>query len=324
MLKKKWGSSPEISCVCFDRDGALTTTFGGMKSVADQYFVDKGYRRLFTSRGDSNGTEKIERYFRSLKAGVRAELLESGFTDYMWFDAAHVFGVHYNQLPIKANRVSEIDSPFESLGIKVNRRDMCLFGSFGSRLDKRRGDLTAAELPGLPCIFIGYGTDTPGKRVIVPDGSQLRIEVDKDVVISSNRMLTKAFVRECRTNPMYAFLLPWVDLVFRPFDIVDILPALSSPPAVGPKHGDFGFNFDSKSEDSPSVDEPVVCPFSYEDLQYMGYPVAKKFDGVIFHGQVLSIDHDDNNGRVIYGIKYEDDDTEDVYLDELKVVINNS
>ena len=60
-IKEKWGFEPSISCVCFDRDGALTTTFGGMKSVADQYFVDKGYRRLFASRGESNGTEKIER-----------------------------------------------------------------------------------------------------------------------------------------------------------------------------------------------------------------------------------------------------------------------
>ena len=29
-IKSKWGSSPKLSCVCFDRDGALTTTFGGM------------------------------------------------------------------------------------------------------------------------------------------------------------------------------------------------------------------------------------------------------------------------------------------------------
>ena len=26
-IKEKWGFEPSISCVCFDRDGALTTTF---------------------------------------------------------------------------------------------------------------------------------------------------------------------------------------------------------------------------------------------------------------------------------------------------------
>ena len=41
-IEAKWGAPPKLSCVCFDRDGALTTTFGNMKSVADQYFVDKG------------------------------------------------------------------------------------------------------------------------------------------------------------------------------------------------------------------------------------------------------------------------------------------
>ena len=116
----------------------------------------------------------------------------------MWFGAAHVFCTHYNLLPTAANRVSSIELPYESLGLKVGRRrDLCLFGSFGSRHDKKNGDLTAAELPGLPCIFIGYGTDTPGKRVIVPDGPNLRIEVDADVTISSNRLLTRAFVHEC-------------------------------------------------------------------------------------------------------------------------------
>ena len=118
-----------------------------MKSVADQYFVDKGYRRLFASRGASNGTEKIERYFKSLKAGVRAELVESGFSDFMYFDAAHVFGYHYNRVPTKANRVSEDESPYESLGIKVGPYPLCVMGSFGRFVDKRGSDLPAGNFP---------------------------------------------------------------------------------------------------------------------------------------------------------------------------------
>ena len=62
-------------------------------------------------RNASNGTEKIERYFKSLEGGVRALLLESGFSDYMYFDAAHVFAHHYNSLPTAANRISASEAP---------------------------------------------------------------------------------------------------------------------------------------------------------------------------------------------------------------------
>ena len=71
---------------------------------------------------------------------------ESGFSDYMYFDAAHVFTHHYNSLPTAANPISVSEAPWESLGLKVCRRDLRLFGSFGSRLDKRKGDLPAGEL----------------------------------------------------------------------------------------------------------------------------------------------------------------------------------
>ena len=224
-------------------------------------FVDKEYRRLFASIGESNGTEKIERYFKSLTAGVRAEfLLESGFTDYMWFDAAHVFCAHYNRLPTKASRVSDSESPFQSLGFKVGRRnDLCLFGSFGSRLDKKNGDLTAAELPGLPCIFIGYGTDNPGYLVILPDGTDLHIEIDRDVTIGLHRLLTRAFAHECRTDPVYSHLLPWVNAFFRPFDIVGILPTLTYPPPTDSKRGDFGCNHVFDDSQSEVLSE---CPYT--------------------------------------------------------------
>ena len=48
------------------------------------------------------------------------------------------------------------------------------------------------------------------------DTSALRIEVDHDIRISSNRMITKAFVREYRSNPA---MLRWVNMVFRPLDV---------------------------------------------------------------------------------------------------------
>ena len=64
--------------------------------------------------------------------------------------------------------------------------------------------------------------------MIVPDGSGIRFEVDKYVHIANSFMLTKAFVYECRSNPAYAHLLQWVNLVFRPSDISGMLPFLGS------------------------------------------------------------------------------------------------
>ena len=73
-VEAKWGAPISLACVAFDRDGAPTTTYGNMQSEADNYFISKGYNRLFTSSGSSNGTEKVERYMKPLKAGARMNL----------------------------------------------------------------------------------------------------------------------------------------------------------------------------------------------------------------------------------------------------------
>ena len=66
--------------------------------------------------------------------------MESSFSDLMYFDAANVFGYHYNRVPTKANRVSEDESPFEFLGIKVGPYPLCVLSSFGRSVDKRGSD----------------------------------------------------------------------------------------------------------------------------------------------------------------------------------------
>ena len=310
-IKSKWGSSPKLSCVCFDRDGALTTTFGGMRSVADQYFIDRGYNRLFTSRGASNGTEKIERYFKSLKAGIRVNLLTSGFSDYMFFDAAHAFCYHYNRLPTRANRVSDVDSPYESLGLKVDRSYLRLFGSCGSRLIKNRL-VTAKEYPGESCFFIGYGTDSYGYRVVIPDGSVMRIEVDKDVVINSSCIATKAFVAKCRSDPSCGHMLQWINIMFRPMDTFGTRSDLGSDVESFP-----GIPIDSDCSHESLKKLECVASFSQEELNMLGRPVVKLFDGVEFNGKVIAMDHDKIDGRVMYEVLYDDGDREDVNIDEL-------
>ena len=65
----------KLSVLCFDREGSLTTTYGAMRSEADEYFHDRGYTRLFTSKGESSVTSRIDRFWRTLKESVRVSLL---------------------------------------------------------------------------------------------------------------------------------------------------------------------------------------------------------------------------------------------------------
>lgn len=41
-VEAKWGTPISLACVAFDRDGALTTTYGNMQSEVDNYFISKG------------------------------------------------------------------------------------------------------------------------------------------------------------------------------------------------------------------------------------------------------------------------------------------
>ena len=44
----------------------------------------------------------------------------------------------------------------------------------------------------------------------------------------------------------------------------------------------------------------------------MGTEVAKVFDGELFRGVIVDVDEDEGDGTVLYHIKYEDDDQEDL------------
>ena len=172
--------------------------------------------------------------------------------------------------------------------------------------------LTAIDFPGAPCIFIGYGTDTHGYRVVIPGdrGSSMRIDVDKDAVINSSILATKAFVAKCRSDPLCDHMLPWVDVMFRPMDMLSL-------------RSDLGSSIES-FPGIPSDGGPVFEGFSQEHLDMLGRPVLKSFlpDGADknrdFVGKVVSIDHDENSGGVMFEILYEDGDREDIPIDELR------
>ena len=145
----------------------------------------------------------------------------------------------------------------------------------------------------------------PGGR-----GSSMRIDVDKDAVINSSILATKAFVAKCRSDPLCDHMLPWVDVMFRPMDMLSL-------------RSDLGSSIES-FPGIPSDGGPVFEGFSQEHLDMLGRPVLKSFlpDGADknrdFVGKVVSIDHDENSGGVMFEILYEDGDREDIPIDELR------
>ena len=111
----------------------------------------------------------------------------------------------------------QLTHPIESIQIHVFNQLPFLNLKIGRITTSLVSSTKLRRASAYPLYFYQIGTDTPGHRVIVPDGtSALRIEIDHDIRINSNRMITKAFVRECRSNPA---MLRWDNMVFRPFDV---------------------------------------------------------------------------------------------------------
>ena len=255
--------------------------------------------------GSSNGTEKVERYMKSLKAGARMNLTTAGFTDKLYFDAFHVFGHDYKLLPTDANRCNPREAPFQSLGLKVPLGNMKIFGSLGRILVKGHVP-TAKEFLGEPCLFIGYGTDSQGYRVILPRESRADYVVDKDVAIQSSLTATRAFIQECRVNDSLA---PWVDEVFMPNNVLDACLAVDASPGDA---GGVSAPVKTTGGDDVKNDE-LSCGFTEADMKYLGTKVIKQFDDkdgnlLDFKGLVTSINRNEDDNSVIYGILYSDGD----------------
>ena len=53
----------------------------------------------------------------------------------------------------------------------------------------------------------------------------------------------------------------------------------------------------------------------------MGTAVAKMFGGELFRGSIVNVDEDAHDGTVLYHIKYQDEDREDLSLKECSEAI---
>lgn len=63
--------------------------------------------------------------------------------------------------------------------------------------------MTAKNVPGRFCVFIGYGTDTPGYRVLIPPTNQLKVYASVNVKVFRNVMPYRYFLTKFRVDPTY-------------------------------------------------------------------------------------------------------------------------
>lgn len=245
-------------------------------------------------------------------------------------------------LPTAANRVDPKEAPFVSLGLRVDLKKLRIFGSLGRVLVKDTL-VTSKEVPGEPCLFIGYGTDTPGYRVVVPRESRADYLVDKDVIFRSSLHVTRAFIRECRAGGTIA---PWVDELFLPDDALSASIALDgSPDGYGDASvktpgcvpaNDTQNAVQNDTHIAPNALHKVdssanlSCGFTEADMSYLGTKIIKQFENErtgklkYFEGYVTSIDRESNTNKIIYGLLFNDGDKEDVYLPELLDLLHNT
>ena len=304
-VEEKSSRPMKLSVICFDREGSLTTTYGNMRSVADEYFHEQGYTRIFTSRGSSSVTSKIERFWRTLKMGVRVSLVESGLKDAFYFDAVHTFVQHYNCLPTDSNRIDPGVAPNTTLGLKFSIKRLRPFGAPGTLLKKPVETITASDIPGKFCIFIGYGLDTPGYRVTVLSIGEIKIYTDIDIKISRSIVPCRDFLTKCRVDPTYASIHAlWYDRIF------EILPDDNNTDEILPGNPDIAFNKYFPTEAQEVTFYPIQ-PNGTVNM-YVGKRVARKFGKNTFNGIItkfMPIVEDDDVD--FWHVVYDDGDEED-------------
>ena len=101
------------------------------------------------------------------------------------------------------------------MGLKFSLKRLRQFGAPGTLLIDPVGPVVAKDVPGRFCIFLGYGTDTPGYRVLVPSTGRLDVYASLNVKISRGVMPYRDFLTKCRVDPTYAAIHgAWYDRVF--------------------------------------------------------------------------------------------------------------
>lgn len=211
-VEAKLGYEPKISKLCMDVEPGMTTTWGYTRSVVDEYILDQGYDREFTSRATPHKNGQIERYWRTMDEGTSASLFDSGMAERWYYDACGVWVVNANHSPTESNKLGGGEPPAKTLGLRSHHpgNKRYPFGSpawikrSGAK-ERKRGDRG---------VFIGYGGDTKGLRVVRLVDE--RVMTDMDVHVEVDLAPVMNFVTSCRQDPLYALLHG--DLVWRTYD----------------------------------------------------------------------------------------------------------
>lgn len=201
----KHGYVPKVARLCMDVDPGMTTTWGYTRSVVDEYCLrdDKRIAREFTTRDVKHKNGKVERSWRTMDEQASAMLFDSGLSEEWYYDAVGVWTKHANYRSNGANRLGNGEAPALTLGLQdvdSVRRRLRPFGAPGWILKSKLK--SKGRRRGGRCLFIGYGGDTCGYRVVDLLGRD--VVSDLDVVVSETLASKMDLVQSIRTDPFYA------------------------------------------------------------------------------------------------------------------------
>ena len=252
---------------------------------------------------------------------MRVSLVESGLKDLFYFDAVHVYVHHYNCLPTDANRAEPGVPPNKTLGLKFSIKRLRPFGAPGTLLIKPCADITASKVPGKFCIFIGYGHDTPGYRVIVPSIGEIKIYTDIDIKISRSVVPCRDFLSKCRLDPTYAAIHgAWFDRVFeiQSEGNGNICEQPQSLQESKPDIADAAFHmaFPERLNHDDLTVQPVQLNGSTN--VFVGKRIARYFKDKIYRGIITKYKPPESSDEIpLWHVVYDDGDEEDFNREEL-------
>ena len=204
-----------------------------------------------------------------------------------------------------SNRIEPGVAPNTTLGLKFSIKRLRPFGAPGTLLKKPVGTITASDIPGKFCIFIGYGLDTPGYRVIVPSIGEIKVYTDIDIKISRSIVPCRDFLTKCRVDPTYASIHAlWYDRISK------VLPDDNKAEEFLPGNPDIAFNKYFPTE----VQEVTVYLYQPNGAvnKYVGKRVARKFGKNNFNGTITKfMPILEDNDVDFWHVVYDDGDDED-------------
>ena len=165
-----------------DRDSTFTTVYGSTLSDADETAKDLGFTCYFGSTDTpESASVKVERLWQSVGRAADASMVESGMLRRYYIDALLMAGQVLNMVDTKSNLIGGGEPPNKTNGLPSQIEKLVPFGS--ACVVKLPADYKG-HIASRTGRIIGYGTDTPGYRVLLDKKPGANATTPDEIIVS--------------------------------------------------------------------------------------------------------------------------------------------